>query len=208
MALHETLWQANSDLVEACERHPFVSKLADGSLDPEAFRVYVAQDAFFLRAFARAYALAGARCREIQDVAAFHGLLGGVLDELRLHQGYAAELAIDLERVEPLSATRAYTDFLASTAWTRGVDEILAAMTPCMRLYAHLGARLAAAGLPHHRYRGWIQAYSSADFADLTRRIETMLDRHAAERAPVCAAYRYALTCEREFFSAALGSDL
>jgi len=59
--LHEILWQQNVRLAEVCLHHPFVRGLADGTLDPEAFRRYVAQDAFFLNAFARAYALAAAR---------------------------------------------------------------------------------------------------------------------------------------------------
>src|SRR5262245_59946220 len=62
--LHEILWQQNVRLAEACLHHHFVPGLADGTLEPEAFRRYVAQDAFFLNAFARAYALAAARSHE------------------------------------------------------------------------------------------------------------------------------------------------
>ena len=62
--LYEILWQQNTHLAEACLHHPFVRGLADGTLYPEAFRRYVAQDAFFLNAFARAYALAAARSQD------------------------------------------------------------------------------------------------------------------------------------------------
>jgi thiaminase (transcriptional activator TenA) len=58
--LHEIIWQRNVRLAEVCLHHPFVRGLADGTLDPEAFRRYVVQDGFFLNAFARAYALAAA----------------------------------------------------------------------------------------------------------------------------------------------------
>jgi hypothetical protein len=51
--LHEILWQQNAGWAAACLRHPLVRGLADGTLDPEAFRRYVAQDAFFLNTFAR-----------------------------------------------------------------------------------------------------------------------------------------------------------
>lgn len=95
--LHKTLWQGNQALAEECLAHPFIRGLGDGSLDPEDFKHYVAQDAFFLRAFFSAYALGAVRAVEKQEVVQrLHGLMRGVLDELKLHQGYAESVAIDL----------------------------------------------------------------------------------------------------------------
>ena len=136
--LHETLWKENSDLVQACVQHDFVVALADGTLDPEAFKRYVAQDAYFLIAVAKAYAVAIAKSETMPQVAMFHELVGGVLQELELHAGYAESLGIDLNAVHPYPATLAYTHFLSSTAWQRGLGEIMAAMVPCMRLYCYL----------------------------------------------------------------------
>ena len=59
--LHDDLWQRNTDLARACLAHPFVRGLADGALNREAFKCYIAQDAFFLRAFLRAVARAAAK---------------------------------------------------------------------------------------------------------------------------------------------------
>ena len=42
----------------------------------------------------------------------------------------------------PNPACRAYTDFLLRTAWHTSLAETVAAMTPCMRLYAYLGGEL------------------------------------------------------------------
>ncbi len=53
------LWKLNADIAKRCLEHPFVRGLGDGTLDRQAFRRYVAQDTFFLRAFLQAYALAG-----------------------------------------------------------------------------------------------------------------------------------------------------
>ena len=81
--LHKTLWQENQALAEECLAHPFVRGLGDGSLDPEAFKHYLAQDAFFLQAFFSAYALGAVRAVERRQVVQrLHGLMGGVLDEL------------------------------------------------------------------------------------------------------------------------------
>ena len=57
------LWNANADLAQACLANPFVHGIADASLPVECFRAYVAQDAFFLDAFARAYARTRTRAR-------------------------------------------------------------------------------------------------------------------------------------------------
>jgi len=200
--LHETLWKQNLDIAEACLEHDFVRGIADGSLDQEIFRRYVAQDSFYLESFARAYALGAARSQRFEDIEAFHSLLGGVVEEKRMHWRYAESLGISLSDVVPNPACKAYTDFLLSTAWQGGVDEILAAMTPCMRLYLYLGSQLAAGGLPDHGYREWILTYSSEEFSELVSKIEALLDLHAADNRPVRDAYRYAMTRELDFFAA------
>jgi len=203
--LHKTLWQENQAVAEECLAHPFVRRLGDGSLDPEVFRHYVAQDAFLLQAFFSAYALGAVRAVERREVVRkLHGLMGGVLDELKLHESYAESLAIDLENVRLHPATRAYTDFLLRTAWSTEVGEIMAAMTPCMRLYASLGQELALGDHSQNPYRGWIETYSSAEFEGLAAELESLLDQLAEGTHSVSQAYRYAMRCELGFFSASL----
>ncbi len=202
--LSADLWRTNEDLARACLDHPFVRGIADGTLDEGAFKRYVAQDAFFLRAFARAYALAAARSEAAEIIADFHELLGGVLEELKLHAAYAETLGIDLTGAKPWHSTSAYTDFLLAAAWGGDLSETVAAMTPCMRLYAFLGAELALGGVPDHAYADWIATYSSADFTALAARLERLLDRLAENTPPVRDAYRYAMRCELAFFGAPL----
>jgi thiaminase/transcriptional activator TenA len=176
--------------------------LADGSLDQASFQRYVAQDAFFLRAFLKAYALGAVKCEQLGHIRCFHGFMGGVLEELQLHSRYAASFGIDLRTVNPLPATRAYTDFLLRTAWSAGVDEIVAAMVPCMRLYAWLGQTLAPRRRENHPYNDWITTYASPPFEALAVEIENLLDEVAEDRAVIREAYRYAMLCEKHFFAA------
>ncbi|MDX1605951.1 MAG: TenA family protein [Candidatus Competibacterales bacterium] len=202
--LHRRLWNDNLDLVRASLAEPFVQGLGDGTLEGAAFRRYVAQDAFFLRAFLRAYALAAAKCERPETVARLCELMGGVLEELDLHARYARELDIELHEVEPLLATRAYTDFLLHTAWSADSGQILAAMTPCMRLYAWLGEQFEPALRPDHPYADWIRTYADPSFHELARRLESLLDELAQDTAEVRAAYRHAMRCEQVFFAAPL----
>ena len=204
MTLARQLWAANADLAEAALAHPFVVGVAEGSLPREAFRGYVAQDAFFLESFARAYALALARCPDRDGIDDFADLIAGVRQELQLHAGYAGGLGIDIAGVVPGEATLAYTDFLLATAALGSVGETCAAMTPCMRLYAYLGSCLAARGrVEGNPYGDWVDTYADPGFEALAARLEGMLDRYATDVPAVRAAYRRAMRLEVAFFEAA-----
>ncbi len=203
MSLSKTLWQANRDLAQACLDHPFVQGIKDGSLSRTKFAYYVGQDAFFLEAFARAYSIAAAKAPDWDAFRTFHELAGGVLEELRLHESYAARWGVDIRHVEPGAATRRYTDFLLATAWQYDVGVTAVAMSPCMRLYAWLGQQLAKDGIPDHAYADWIRTYSSEEFEALAQRLEALADRYAADTPLVQQTYRYAMVCELDFFQAA-----
>ncbi|MBM3650688.1 MAG: TenA family protein [Alphaproteobacteria bacterium] len=203
MSLARTLWAANADWAERILAHRFVQGLGDGTLPVAAFKRYMAQDAYFLDAFARAYAFCLANGRSRDDLYAFAELIAGVVDELRLHRQQAERLQIDLERVVPLAATRAYVDFLLATARRGGLGETVAAMTPCMRLYAFLGQSLAK-GTVAPAYADWVTTYADPGFEALAARLEALLDRHAADNAAVRDNYRRAMELEYGFFDANL----
>ncbi|MEV4619512.1 TenA family protein [Asanoa sp. NPDC049573] len=201
MSLAAALWRANADLASAARNHPFVTGLGDGSLPREVFAGYVAQDAFFLESFARGYALAIAHSPDRRGLDAFAGLLAGVRDELRLHDGYAGRWGIDLGSVEPLPATLAYTDFLLATAALGDLGHTCAALTPCMRLYAYLGQSLAGGD---ERYADWIRTYADPGFEELAVTLEGLLDAYAAvDDARTGVVYRRAMGLEVAFFEAA-----
>lgn len=201
MSLAGALWAENADLAAAALAHPFVQGIADGSLPEASFAGYVAQDAFFLEAFARGYATAVARSTDRAGLEDFADLLQGVREELRLHDGYAARWGIDLATARPASATLAYTDFLLATAGFGDLGRLCAGMTPCMRLYAHLGRSLRPS--PAGRYREWVDTYSADDFEDLALTLERLLDRYAVDTPAVRSAYRRAMHLELGFFDAA-----
>ncbi|HLP89545.1 MAG TPA: TenA family protein [Nostocaceae cyanobacterium] len=203
MTLSNDLWLKNQDLAETCLQHPFVQGIGNGTLDKHKFAYYVGQDAFFLEAFARAYSIAAAKAPNWQGFTAFYQLVGGVVAELNLHQDYAAKWGINLQSVEPGTATRHYTDFLLATAWGGDVGLTAAAMSPCMRLYAFLGQSLAKNGLPNHQYTDWIQTYSSDEFQPLAQQLASLVDNYASVSSLVDSTYRYAMQCELDFFQAA-----
>ena len=201
MSLARTLWQANGDWAAKILAHPFVQGLGDGSLATASFKSYVAQDAYFLDAFARAYAFCLAHGTSREDLFGFAELIAGVLEELKLHKSYTEKLEVSLDDVTPLPATRAYVDFLLHTARQGQLGETIAGMTPCMRLYAFLGQALARKDVAP-AYADWVKTYSDPGFEALAVRLESLLDQHAVDSPVVRANYRRAMELEYGFFDA------
>lgn len=203
MSLSQRLWRTNADLAQACLAQPFVRGIDDGSLPRARFAHYIGQDAFYLQAFARAYLIAAAKIDDWTGFQELHELAGGVLEELKLHRGVAAAWALDLSQTTPDATTRRYVDFLLATTWSGEAGVTIAAMTPCMRLYAFLGQELSRARPEPRAYGDWVQTYGAADFEQLARRLERLLDRYSPDTERVADAYRYAMRCEHDFFQAA-----
>ncbi len=194
------LWRENGDLAEACLGEPFVAGLASGATPREAFARYLAQDAWFLESFAKAYALGLAKSRERADLWRFKELLDGVVAELRLHAGYARDWGIDLTTVEPLPACQAYTDFLRATAALEPIPQLAAAMAPCMRLYAWLGQTLLPQTTADSPYRAWVTTYADPGFSALASEVEGLLERPGADPLAQRQLYRQAMQLELGFF--------
>ncbi|MDX2214227.1 MAG: TenA family protein [Oculatellaceae cyanobacterium bins.114] len=207
MSIAEDLWQANHDLAIASLKTAFVQGMGDGTLAREKFAYYVGQDAFFLEAFARAYSIAAAKAPDWEGFGVFHQLASGVLQELRLHKGYADQWGVKIQDVTPGVVTRRYTDFLLAIAWSQDVGVTTVAMLPCMRLYAFLGQQLAQPTIPNHSYTDWIRTYSSAAFEPLVQQLAQLTDRYTVSSALAQSTYRYAMECERDFFEAAWQSS-
>ncbi len=201
-SLHNVLWNLNIGIANKCLNHPLVQGIKNGTLNENAFKIYVAQDAFFLRAFRQAYALAIAKCNETETAKIFHKLVAGVLEELNLHKEYSKKLGINIDNVKPLPACRAYTDFLLRIAYQKGIDEIVAAVAPCMVLYAFIGKKFAEDYNKESKYIDWIKTYSGEDVQKLARQMEELLDMVAKDTEEVREAYAYAMQLELDFFDA------
>lgn len=201
MSLARTLWKANEDWAGRILAHGFVQGLGNSQLPVASFKSYVAQDAYFLEAFARAYAFCLANSTSRDDLYGFAELIAGVLDELKLHKSFAESWKVDLTDVVPIAATSAYVDFLLETARRGHLGETIAAMTPCMRLYAFLGQSLASKPVAPI-YADWVKTYADPGFEALAARLEELLDAHATDTETVRGNYRRAMELEYGFFDA------
>jgi thiaminase/transcriptional activator TenA len=184
----QRLFEGGRRGLEAQLAHPVVRGIADGSLDEERFRRWLAQDYLFLLDYVRLFALAAARAPDTEALGRMVDLAHATFhDELSLHRSYAAEFGLseaDLDGAAKSRTCAAYTDFLLRTAATGDFADLLAALLPCMWGYSELGRAIAAGGQPPEpRYRRWVETYADPGFAELAAWCARLLDR-AAEGLP------------------------
>ena len=151
------LWTDIEPIFAAILTHPFITGLTDGSLDEDAFARYVAQDVHYLRDYARALAIVGAKAPTLVDTAMFARHAAEVFDvELALHSTLLPELGLDptlLGAIPSTPTTLAYTSYLLATAYGGSFADGLAAVLPCYWIYAEVGAALLARGSSDRRYQ-------------------------------------------------------
>src|SRR5437867_902660 len=111
-----SLWHSVEPIYAAIIEHPFITGLTDGSLSEDSFAYYVAQDAHYLRDYARALAVVGAKAPTHADAAMFGRHAAETAEvEMALHETLLPQLGIDPERLDAIPAsptTTAYTSYL------------------------------------------------------------------------------------------------
>jgi thiaminase/transcriptional activator TenA len=206
------LWSETEPIFSAIMAHPFISGLTDGTLDSKAFAHYVAQDVHYLRDYARALAVVGAKAPTLADTAMFARHAADIVEvELSLHHTLLPEIGLnpaELDRVPVAPTTLAYTSYLLATVYGGSFADGLAAVLPCYWIYARVGEELIGRGSPDHRYQRWIDSYGGEEFAASVAQVLELTDRtgpaltpaqEAAARAHFVTTSRY----EWMFFDAA-----
>src|SRR5512136_3298550 len=100
MKFTESLWVSIEDIYNKIRRHPFIQGLIDGSLDEEAFRFYVIQDALYLRDYARGLALLGTKAPHDQWLMMFvEHARDVIVVERALHESFFKDWRLTDEEV-------------------------------------------------------------------------------------------------------------
>ncbi|MDQ0729053.1 bifunctional hydroxymethylpyrimidine kinase/phosphomethylpyrimidine kinase [Microbacterium sp. W4I20] len=210
-------WQHISGIRDAIDDLPFIRRLADGTLEREPFLFYLAQDALYLREYARVLAEA-ARLAPTSDEQAFwaHSAHGSIVGELELHASWLTPeqgVGAQTSSAAPSSATTAYLDHLRSVAFGGDYAELVAAILPCFWLYTDLGRRLhagefgAAARDPQHPYASWLATYADPAFEEATAQAIAHVSGAASTadaetRARMLRAFEVSSAHELAFFAA------
>lgn len=200
MTLADELWQHMRPWYAAVLVHPFLTELADGTLDPEAFARYLGQDALYLAEYARALAAVAARATNAAATEMFARHAAGALAvERKLHETLLPQLGVDIESVTEMSlTTAAYTSYLLAVTNTGSYAEGVAAVLPCYWIYWEVGKELLRRGSPDARYQRWIEAYGGDEFGAVVdevlrevNRLEESSRAALAEHVRVTSRYEW-----------------
>jgi thiaminase/transcriptional activator TenA len=173
---------------QAYIQHDFVRRLGAGTLESDAFRYYLQQDYLFLQHFARAYALAIYKSRDMADLRqAFDGLKRIIATELTLHVDYCRQWGItehDLARLPEDRATMAYTRYVLDAGNRGDLLDMHVALAPCLVGYGEIANTLNSDPTTvrdANPYDAWIAMYESDAFQSAMRSEITWLDERLAD---------------------------
>jgi thiaminase (transcriptional activator TenA) len=206
------LWRSITSIYNEILAHPFLRSLTDGTLTEERFRFYVLQDAVYLRDYARALSLAGARSPEENALVMFNEHSAGAITvERSLHEGFLKDLGVaqeEADRTAPTPTTLAYTSYLLKTAFLSDYPEVLGAVLPCYWIYWEVGKALLEHGSPNLMYQKWIDTYGGEEFGALVEAVLDLTDRvcedlNSSQEARVREAFIITSRYEWMFWDAA-----
>jgi len=208
----EEAWERVAALRAAVHRLPFNTELAAGTLAPERFRFYIAQDAIYLGEYAKVLALAAAKAPDPATVQVFAGdAAQAVAIEQALHGRYLAEFGVEpkaMATAEPAPDCLAYTSFLLATAHQRPWPVLVAALLPCFWIYWDVAQAISRGAAADNRYQAWIDTYADPRFGEAVGTVVEIADRAAdvasAEvRAAMLAAFARSAQYEFLFWDGA-----
>jgi thiaminase/transcriptional activator TenA len=185
----DELWPRIEGTYGAILDHPFLAGLTDASLPEAVFRHYVLQDAHYLRDYARALAITGAKATDDDSVVQFcSDAAGAIIVERSLHAGFIGAFgltAAEAAEVAVQPTTLAYTSYLLRVAHQGSFAEAVAVVLPCYWIYARVGeallARSVAKSSPNPLYARWIETYGGEEFQQTVERVLGVVDRLGAD---------------------------
>ncbi|WP_040976643.1 thiaminase II [Necropsobacter massiliensis] len=164
---------------EAYIQHPFVNRLADGTLPKSCFQHYLKQDYLYLFHYSRALSLGIFKAENFTQIQYAHQANDLLLKEIQLHIEFCRQWGISpqaLMNEAESPACVAYTRYVLDCGIKGGLAELYTALAPCMLGYAAIGKRLAGVKTENNPYQAWIDTYAGEDFQQAAQDFTRMLD--------------------------------
>lgn len=154
-----------SDLIEQIKSHPFNQELASGSLNPNIFAYYIAQDVIYLQSYSQSLAIIASK-----SPAKFASFFTELSNEgMQSEQEIVHLHSPKLDNLKLTNATIAYTNYLLEVTSCTSIEIGIAAILPCCWVYKIVGNFIAnQATSDNNPYEHWIHYYSGEEFDQAT----------------------------------------
>ncbi|QCE32471.1 thiaminase II [Acetobacteraceae bacterium] len=170
-------WQKIAPIYEKIRQHPFNQELEKGTLDKKKFDFYAAQDAYYLKDYAKSFEILAAKLENPTDAAIALKFANDSLKEQQDDWHLKAPIS-------PAPATLLYTSFELSTAALKTPEELAATLLPCFWIYSALGQELTQKAVSPNPYENWLKDYRNPDFQKATDQMIDLTNRLAAQASP------------------------
>lgn len=189
MSIFEKMQQASLPIIEQIKNLPFIIELIQGRLANDIFIFYLQQDVFYLKDYARALALVGARAETSEHCQQFlQFALEGVTAESLAHTEYLTrfqqQTSFSNDDISP--SCFSYTHYLVRLAALAPIEEAIAALLPCFSIYYEIGTYIAQnCNAKQNPYATWINLYSGEDFAQSVQQAIKIINEIAQVASPL-----------------------
>ncbi|KAG5641998.1 hypothetical protein DXG03_003798 [Asterophora parasitica] len=178
--LTRMLIQGNASEWKQYVEHDFVKLLGRGTLPHSAFTYFIIQDYHYLKYYARAYALLGAKSTTFDAIGSATQTILGVINEIHTHKAFCASFGITpevLENTAEEAATSAYGAYLIDIGLQGDTTKLLMALLACLLGYGEVGMWIKKeAALPNswvvvegNPYKQWMDDYAGEGYKDAVK---------------------------------------
>lgn len=199
----------------ALERHPFVARMADGTLPLDSFRFYIDQNLLYLPEYARALSLGIVNSANDDELVWFTKAVDNIvhveIPENQLLRDRVAELGGTSHAHAHLMApaTLAYTSYLIATASRTDSLGVMALILPCAWTYQDIALAQRSTAAEHPVYGEWLRFFSTEDYDLVVKGLCADMDALAARadaqrRAEVSQIFTTGVRLEQAFWDMAL----
>jgi len=164
-------------------RHPFLQKLANGTLSHDRYTGYMMQDYLYLKEYGRCFLLGMVKGTDPAFRAVCEHYLKRINNfELDVHRGAFEALGIskqDLERAVPSLENLGYTSYMLKVCLEGKQEEILISILACALSYEYIAHEIVKEkpeALNDPLYGSWFAQYDSADYAKENEDLCALLD--------------------------------
>ena len=176
----EEAWAEASGIYAEIIGHPFILKLADGTLPTEKFKRYIAQDELYLGNYGRQMFAFAAMIEDASQKEMFTEFArAGMEGEKAMHNLMIARFGIDVSAL-PSKITAAYNAHTEAAIQTGCKEIAFASLLPCIWIYNEVGKHLKTiASIEDNPYREWIDEYGNEGFSAAVDKVLSLINEYA-----------------------------